>query len=295
MLAIIDSGSTKADWIFSDSLKNIHLSTSGMNPFFNDVHSLVKIIEEGVTGKIAVEMVDKIYFFGAGCSDDLQKKKIADSFKSVFKNSEIVVDHDIMGAVLSTCGNEKGISCIIGTGSNSVYFDGERIHPNNYGLGYILADEGAGTYLGKKLITAFLYGLLPGHLSTEFKKEYNLSREEVINNVYNKPLANAWLAGFAKFFILHKNEEWVRSTIKKGFEKFVELYVLNYPNYLGTPVHFVGSIAFHYSALLEEVAREKKFTLGKVIQKPIEELADYFIRNISGENLFHQKHHKRNT
>lgn len=278
MIAIIDSGSTKADWIFTNGRSSNTLTTAGINPNFVNEEEASRIINEGVVKFIPAKDIQKIYFFGSGCSSVEQKKIISNALTNLFINAQIIVEHDITGAVLATCGNDEGIACIIGTGSNSVYYDGKRIHENNYGLGFILADEGAGTYLGKKIITQFLYQLLPKKLSDAFSEKYKLSRNDVITKVYNNPLANAWLGSFAQFFEIHKEDPWIKSTIKNGFKEFVDLYVKNYSIYKEVPVHFVGSIAFLNSELLNEVAVENNFKIGKIIQKPIEGLTEYFIK-----------------
>ena len=278
MIAIIDSGSTKADWIFTNGQKTNALTTVGINPNFVNEEEAIRIINDGIVKYIPAQEVKKIYFFGSGCSSVEQKKIISNALTKIFQNAKVTVEHDIAGAVLATCGNEEGIACIIGTGSNSVYFDGNRIHENNYGLGFILADEGAGTYLGKKLITQYLYNLLPSQLSNAFTERYKLSRNDVITKVYNNSTANAWLGSFAQFFEIYKEEPWIKSTIKNGFKEFVDLYVKNYPRYKEVPVHFVGSIAFLNNKLLDEVATENNFKIGKIIQKPIEGLTDYYSR-----------------
>jgi glucosamine kinase len=278
MIAIIDSGSTKADWVITDGKQTTNLSTAGMNPNFIDTKEVIRIISDGITNKISPGTINRIYYFGTGCSSDVQRKIISDALSHLFKKASVSVDHDIHGAVIATCGKDEGIACIIGTGSNSVYFDGKNIQENNYGLGYILADEGAGTWLGKKLITNYFYNLLPEQLANDFKKNYNLSRDEVIKNVYMNPVANTWLGSYVKFYVENINNHWVRSTIKEGFEEFIKLFVLNYPRHKDVPVHFVGSVAFLFRDILSEVANEKKITLGKIIQKPIDGLKDYFMR-----------------
>ncbi len=277
MIAIIDSGSTKADWIFTDGQKTSALNTIGMNPNFINEQEIIRIVNDGIIKFISAKDIKKIFYFGTGCSSKEQKKIIFDALSKLFLNAQILVEHDIMGAVIATCGNDEGIACIIGTGSNSVYFDGKKIHENNYGLGYILGDEGAGVYLGKKLITHYLYGLLPKKLSDEFTEKYKLTRNDVIINVYNNPTANSWLASFAQFYAEHKDDDWIKNTVKKGFDEFVHLFVKNYPRYKEVPVHFVGSIAFHYSDILKEVAGENNFKIEKIIHKPIEGLTEYFI------------------
>lgn len=241
----------------------------------------MRLVDGHVIKSIAADEVSKIFYFGTGCSSQEQKLKVSSALKQLFLNAEVSVDHDIKGAVIATCGNQKGIACIIGTGSNAVYFDGENITENNYGLGYILADEGAGTYLGKKLITNYLYGILPEKLSADFKNRYNLSRNDVIVKVYNNPTANTWLGSFAEFYSSHREDQWVIDTIKSGFLEFVELYVMGISQYISVPVHFVGSIAFNFQDLLREIASDKKFTIGKIIRKPIDGLEEYYSKNIT--------------
>jgi len=185
------------------------------------------------------------------------------------------VDIDTMAAVRATCGNQPGIACIIGTGCNSLLFDGKAPVPNNYGLGYVLADEGAGTYLGKKLITHFLYGILPADLTKDFASKYSLTRDVAIQNCYGTPNANAWLASFAKFLTDHKSHPWVINLISEGFDEFVHLYVMNYPAFEKYHVHFIGSIAFHHKDLLSIVCKANNISLGKVFQKPIEGLMQF--------------------
>lgn len=277
MICIIDSGSTKADWTFTDGKKKIHFNTSGMNPYFIKETEIIKLIKKVISG-ITFSSVTKVYFFGAGCSGKPQKEIIERAFKKVFTKAKIFANHDILGAVLATCGDKKGISCIIGTGSNSVFFDGKKIRENNYGLGYVLGDEGAGTYLGKKLITHFLYDLLPDKLAESFDKKYKLKRDEVIARVYKNPGANTWLASFVPFLSDNIDNFWVRNTIRYGFDEFVTLFVMNYPEYKKVPVHFVGSISFQFKDLLNEVLESYNIKAGKIIQKPIDGLTEYYIR-----------------
>lgn len=278
MIAIIDSGSTKADWVITDGKKSALLSTAGMNPNFINGNEVKRIVTEGILSKISPGEISKIYYFGTGCSSELQKKIISDALSALFTKADVVVDHDIHGAVIATCGNEEGIACIIGTGSNSVYYDGRQIHENNYGLGFILADEGAGTWLGKKLITHYFYNLLPEKLSKAFTDKYHLTRDDVITNVYGNPTANSWLASYVLFLNENINDEWVKKTVKEGFEEFIKLFVMNYPRYNELPVHFVGSVAFLFRDYLKEVAAAENIRLGKIIQKPIDGLMEYFIK-----------------
>lgn len=270
MKLIIDSGSTKADWAFTDG--QAILKSAGMNPCFINKEQIVAIIMNTIKPFFDTSTIKEIFFYGAGCAENLQKEIVQDSFISVFSNAKVNVDIDTMAAVRATCGDQPGIACIIGTGSNSILFDGKSAQPNNYGLGYILADEGAGTYLGKKLITHYLYGILPKDLSEKFQKRYSLTREEAISNCYNKPNPNAWLASFAVFLSENKQHPWVLNTIANGFDEFIHLFVMNYPGYEKLPVHFIGSIAYFYQDILSTVATANKIQLGKILQKPIDGL-----------------------
>jgi N-acetylglucosamine kinase-like BadF-type ATPase len=273
MIVIIDGGSTKADWIFSDGHSKTFFTTTGMNPCHLQESDIVNILQK----EVQVKDLSKVFFFGAGCTYSEDKVKIINAFRKIYKDAVVEVENDVMGAALATCGDQPGIACILGTGCNSVYFDGQKVLPNNYGLGFILSDEGAGVDLGKKLITSYLYGLLPENLSTQFKSKYNLTRDVVIKNVYNNPTANTWIASFAQFLSDYKNDEWVINTVKSSFKNFINLFVLNYENHANVPVHFIGSIAFNYKNLLVEVLDEKKLFAGKFIQKPIDDLADFII------------------
>lgn len=274
MILIIDSGSTKADWIFTDGKTKKLFTSPGMNPYFLKEDEIVRMIKKNITG-INFKTIVKVFFYGAGCSGKELNGIVAGAFKRVFTTAKVTVDHDILGAVLATCGKEEGISCIIGTGCNSVYFDGKKIEKNNYGLGFILADEGSGSWLGKKLVTHYLYGLLPEKLSDQFKKKYRLTKDKIVTSVYNKPLANSWLASLAPFLVENKDNFWVKNTVLNGFDEFVKLYVMNYPKYQKVPVHFVGSIAYLFVDLLDEILVANNIQKGIVIKKPIDGLVNY--------------------
>lgn len=277
MILIADSGSTKADWsMLLPSLPPVKYSTKGVNPTFHNEDTIFSILSESDDLKKISTSVSQVFFFGAGCSSADRCDSVRRALERFFPNSKAIVEHDVMAAVLATCGDDPGIACIIGTGSNACYFDGKEIEHNNYGMGHILGDEASGSYLGKKLITSFLYGLMPQELSKSFNDKYKLTRDEVILHVYNRPGANVWLASFAGFLSEHKEHPWVIHLIKEGFSTFVSLYVEHLKDHRKNPVHFVGSIAYHYSDILKDVLKEKKLIAGKIIQKPIDELSAYY-------------------
>jgi N-acetylglucosamine kinase-like BadF-type ATPase len=278
MLLVVDSGSTKADWCLINKDNTIsEFSTIGFNPYFQKEETILAELQKSSLIPFA-ETVKELFFFGAGCSSPQLNKIVSDALQKFFVHADIHVEHDMLGSALATCGDEPGISCILGTGSNSCYFDGKKVHENNYGLGYIIGDEGSGSYYGKKLVAYYLYGILPGHLQKEFGKLYPITKDSLIQTVYNNSNANVYLASFARFLSDRKEDEYVQQLVRQGMLEFFDVCVSHYKNYKTLQVHFVGSIAFYFENVLREVAFDKDIHVGKVIKKPIGELTKYFIQ-----------------
>lgn len=282
MLLVADSGSTKADWLLFDG-KNISgpLHTMGFNPFFHSTEVVFDTMMKSPEMLDIREKITAVKFFGAGCSSAERNEIIAAGLRRFFTNAEVLVEHDLLACALATCGDEAGISCIIGTGSNSCWFDGQEVHERNYGLGFILGDEGSGSWLGKKLLTFYLYGRLPEDLAAAFHAAYGLNKNDIINKVYKEPNANVWLASFTRFLSDHYDHPFVREMIRQSMRDFCDLYVCDYPNYRSVPVHFVGSVAFVFRRELEEVAAERGFHIGKIIKQPVDDLMAYFVKKWS--------------
>jgi hypothetical protein len=251
-------------------------STVGFNPYFCDEEFILKELSASPELSGCRMRVKEVHFFGAGCSSAERNAVVARALGRFFQVAAVEVEHDVYASVIATCGDDPGVACILGTGSNSCYFDGAVIHHNNYGLGYVMGDEGSGSYLGKKLITHYLYGILPDPLRSAFESRYVMNKEIMIENVYSRPGGNVWLASFAKFLSEHPEDPWVKKTVRKGFEEFFDLYVCNYPGFKDLDVHFVGSIAHYFEPILREVGREKGVRTGKVIRHPINGLAEYY-------------------
>ncbi len=278
MILVVDSGSSKADWLVaSTNIPKQKFSTVGFNPYFHDENFILHALNSHNDLSGLAERVTNLYFFGAGCSSEDRNQIIKGALKKFFINAKIEVDHDVFASVRATCGDEPGIACILGTGSNSCYFDGTNIHKNNYGLGFIMGDEGSGSYFGKKLITHYLYGILPENLKIDFEQRYQMNKEIMIANVYNNSSANVWLASFAKFMTDHKDDPWVVKIVTKGIEEFYDLFVCRYPNYKELKTHFIGSIAFYFEDILRFVGGRKEVSVGKVIRYPINALAEYIL------------------
>ena len=278
MLCVIEGGSTKADWLIAEGIKTpTKLTTIGFNPFF---HSSDFVFDSLSNQKELAKYKNadiEIHYFGAGCSSKERNAIIADGFKRFFEKAKVFVDHDLLASVYATCGDEPGIACIIGTGSNSCFFDGNKIHEKNYGLGYILGDEGSGSYYGRKLVTSFLYELMPENIYKSFLDTYHLDKDSIVRYVYNEPGANLWLASFSKFLTTHRHDPFIQHMIRHGMREFMELYVCHYKNYRNIPVHFVGSIAYVFREELKEVAHTHFINVGKIIKQPIDELMNYIL------------------
>jgi glucosamine kinase len=280
MLLVADSGSTKTDWALTlSNNQNLSFRTSGINPFFLSERDIIKIVQQTPEIKPYADKIKEVYFFGAGCSSPDRREAISNALSKVFKNAFISVDIDIVASIYATCGSSAGICCILGTGSNISFFDGVKIHANKHGLGYILGDEGSGTYFGRQLITSFLYKTMPLDLSADFLKKYKIDKEEVIKHVYHQPAPNFFIASFAPFISEHIQHPFIISILKKGFSEFVETNIKSYPQYKTHTCHFVGSIAYHFQDILKEVCVAKGIRLGKILKHPIEELSKFIVNN----------------
>lgn len=280
MLLVADSGSSKADWILTLSEnQTLQFRTSGINPFFLSEKDIIKIFQNTPDILPYTEKVKEIYFYGAGCSSPDRREMISNALSKIFKNAFISVDIDIIASIYATIGNASGICCILGTGSNITYFDGTRIHESTHGLGYILGDEGSGTYIGKELITSFLYEKMPYDLAEAFDSKYKLNKELIIKQVYQGSSPNFYLASFAPFLSEHINHPFTIALLKKSFNEFIETNIKSYPDYRNQTCHFVGSIAYHFCDILKETCEMQGIKVGKILKFPIQELSRFISKN----------------
>lgn len=278
MQLIADSGSSKTDWVLLDHNKVMeYTSTAGFNPFFHDETYISDEVFKNNVLQFTRMNIEDIHFFGAGCSSVERNQLVQRGLQRVFQNAKIQVDHDIAGAVYATCGHQAGISCIIGTGSNCVYFDGTQIHHYTSALGYILGDEGSGSYLGKILARDYINGDMPKEIKAHLEAHLDINKELILEHVYKKNNANKYLASLAKPLLEVREHKYVNDMIVHGFNLFIEHHVSKIPNYKNIPLHFVGSIASLYQEELKQACSAKGISISKIVQKPIEELAQYFI------------------
>lgn len=281
MILVADSGSTKCDWIFTDGDQNTFtFHTMGFNPFFHSSELIESEIRNNTQLSAVALKVEHVFFYGAGASHPSRNEIVAIALRKIFNKASVMVDHDLLGAVRATCGDEAGISCILGTGSNSCYFDGTDIHEVVPALGYVLGDEASGTFYGKELLRMFLYHELPDKIHQGLIEQFNLTKEGIFEAVYNKPNPNVYLASFMRFLSDHRDDKWVRDFIYNGFSKFINIHIWKYPNHKDVPVHFVGSVAFHFSDLLKEACKIHRLNVGVITREPVINLVEYHLKKI---------------
>lgn len=282
MHLIADSGSTKTAWrLIKDTNQIIPIETIGYSPQYVSTEEMTADLKIALLPKLTVlsSEISKMSFYGAGCSTPRTVGIIQLALENIFKNAIIEVNHDLFGAARALCGNEAGIACILGTGANSCLFDGEKIVDNIPSVGFMLGDEGSGGYLGKKLVRAYFYRELPEDLSLAFTNKYNLSRDEMLLNVYKKAAPNRYLASFSVFLSEHISHPFIQSFVQKGLQAFLEAMILKYENVEDLPINFLGSIAVHFQSELEIILEKNNLKLGKIIDNPVDELVKFHIGN----------------
>ncbi len=285
MILIADSGSTKTDWRLIITENEIRsYSTSGLNPYFMNSEQISLELEKELVPFISNSKVRALYFYGAGCSILEKINIVEDGLKPVFPNADIYIFSDLLGAARALCIGGEGIACILGTGSNSCCFDGNQIVSNLPSLGYILGDEGSGAVLGKSLIKAILSEKAPTDIIQLFNTEFNQTRVEILNRVYQYPFPNRYFAAFSIFIHKYIYHPFLHQLVKDSFNNFIEQNIFLYPDFKLKQVHFTGSIAFYFQDILNESAVEKGINLGRIIQSPIDSLVPFHFPDLKKYN-----------
>ncbi len=277
MILIADGGSTKVDWILLNNGELIQeIRSSGLNPSVLDTENLKSKLENLTEFDSYKDKVIQVYFYGAGCGSVLARERLQGVLQSFFSKATVVeVQEDTYAAVYATTAGEPCIVSIIGTGSNSCYYDGEKIHDISTSLGYTIMDEASGNYFGKQLLQDYFYNRMPENIKNKFEHEFNLDVDFIKENLYRKERPNRYLATFAKFIRPFKHEDYMITMLKKGFDLFFENKILTHPKHDELPIHFVGSIAHYYNDILLEVATSRSLKIGKIVQRPILGLIEY--------------------
>ena len=275
MILIADSGSTKTDWRGVDSNQKItSFQTIGFNPYHISEKEILTELSSSKLNTIQQE-VKQIIFYGAGCSSLEKSNEIKIALQHFFLNAKVEVNHDLLAAARALCGHEKGMVGILGTGSNTCLFDGEIIVKNVSSLGYILGDEGSGSFIGKTFITALFNNELSQEVVQKYQQQFKYNLIDVLDAVYKKPLPNRFLAQFAPFVFEHRHLPEIAQIINSCFNSFFEKHICKYENYQQYPLNIVGSVSYIFKDEIEKVASKYHIKLGKVIKQPIEELVKY--------------------
>ena len=275
MILIADSGSSKTDWRVIDDQGEIRqFRTVGFNPFYQSPDEM----REGMQTQELLQLMGKVgqvFFYGAGCTSDNNRAVVTQTLKSFYERADIHVDHDLMAAARATCGHQPGIACILGTGSNSGDYDGVEIVANRPSPGYLLGDEGGGSYIGRHFLQDFIYDDMPAHVRELVIEEYGITSLIIQENVYQKPFPNRYMASFCNFISQHKADPYCYLLYYNGFKDFFHRHVMRYGNYQEKPVSFVGSIAYHNSDILRKVAADLGIQVKIILETPIAGLTLY--------------------
>jgi glucosamine kinase len=272
---IADSGATKAEWVLIHNGKKRTLFTQGISPYFLNTPEIVSLLEKELIPKLKSAIPDEIYYYGTGCASAANARIVKQALKKVFPTNKIEVETDLMAAARAVCGNEKGLACILGTGSNSCYYNGKKIVKNSPGLGYILGDEGSGAYLGKKVIQYYLYNTFDEDLRARFDAKFVTTPVEILNNVYKNPLPNRYLASYTLFLAENRGHYMIENIIEDGLNDFFFQHLCKYAEVWKQPVSFVGSVAYGFKDVITELCHAYEFDLGTVLKAPMPGLLKY--------------------
>jgi len=275
---IADSGSTKAEWCLLKGRQQQIFTTKGISPYFLNEAQIVELLQAELVPHLKNSTITEVCYYGTGCAAEKNRRIVEMALKQTFSKAHVCVTHDLMGAAKATCGHNKGIACILGTGSNSGYYDGSQVVKNSPGLGYILGDEGSGAYLGKKVIQYYLYNTFDEELKEKFNAVYHTSASEILDAVYKKPLANRYLAQYALFLAENRGHYMIENILEDGLNDFFFQHLCKYGEVWTEPVHFVGSIAAGFKDVIEQLCQSYEFELGHIFKNPMQGLIAYHLQ-----------------
>ncbi len=280
MHLIVDSGSTKSSWYFVDEKGEIlrRFKTMGLNPYFHSSDFIKSKLWESDDALVIRDEVQKVWFYGAGCSSPRLNQIVEKGLKEFFLSASVKVEHDLVSSSYAVYDGKPVISCILGTGSNTVLFDGERLREEVPSLAYILGDEGSGCYFGKLLVRDFYYKKLPDEVWQAFNSEFRLSDKDIIKKVYSEKDPNVFLSGFMPFISEHQDNLHIKKMLIDGFRAFIDFHVKCYSNWNRVDISFVGSIANHFQTSLKEACALEGIENPKVVEHPIEALIQYHVK-----------------
>lgn len=279
MTLIADCGSTKTDWVLCNGGNIIaRARTQGLNPTHQESDEIYEILSAELPDEITSVTPDNIYFYGAGCAYDIANNRMRKALEGIFTTKQIEINSDLLAAARALCKHEEGIACILGTGSNSCLFDGEKIVENTPSLGYILGDEGSGAHLGRQLLSDCLKHQLPQSLREKFFKQYNLDIATILEKTYHSSLPNRWLAGFTPFLSENKNVPEIKMMLKYCFTQFFQRNTMVYRR-SWLPIHIIGNVGLNFSDEIRETAESLGLSVGNIEASPMEGLIEYHKQN----------------
>ncbi len=280
MTIIADSGSTKAEWVvLRDGAAEDTVMTGGINPYFLSAEEITALLERELTG-IQGLPADRVYFYGTGCNTPEKNDIVKAALGKFFLTDEVYVGSDLLGAARSLCHDEPGIACILGTGSNSCYYDGNQVVSNVPALGYILGDEGSAAVLGRKLLSDILKRQLPPEVIDLFNEKYSLTQAEILDNVYRKSFPSRFMGSFSRFLSENIEIPELRQIVVSSFDEFIVRNILQYSEATRCPIHVTGSVAYHFSEVLSGCLAKYGLKPGKITVAPMVELIKYHIRHL---------------
>lgn len=285
MIIIADGGSTKTNWcLVTDEGKKVLFNTEGYNPYFSSTDYIIRSLKDQLPNDLDIEHISEVNYYGAGCSVPDRQKIVEEAMKVVFKNARINIGHDLLAAARAVLGINEGFAAILGTGTNTCIYDGKNIVLNIDSLAYILGDEGSGCYIGKKLLGDYVRGYMPEAVRAEFWETFKLTPDDVIENVYTKPLPNRFCASFSKFVYDNTvNIEYSHNLVKSSFDDFFRNLVCHYPDYQKYTFNCIGSVGYSFRNVLEEVVLENGMVMGNIIRSPIDNLVKYHLELAPGK------------
>tara|TARA_B100001250_G_scaffold70418_1_gene56795 strand:+ start:5886 stop:6734 length:849 start_codon:yes stop_codon:yes gene_type:complete len=279
MILITDSGSTKCSWAMCDQKGNLvqEILTIGFNPYFIDHHSILLHLRESKLN-LYKEKINTIFFYGAGCSSKEKNKLIRKPLKEFFTNAKITVNHDLDAACFAMYNGDPNITCILGTGSNSCFYDGNKIIEHAPSLGFIMGDEASGNYFGKKVLNLYFNNILPENLKKLLEKSFETDITTINNNIYNNNRANVFLAKYFPFIIETKYHPLIQKLIKETLDEFINIHVKCFNNHNKVEINFIGSVAYFLSEEIQESIKRNNLIKGKILQNPIKKLIEFHLK-----------------
>lgn len=278
MLLIADSGSTKTTWsiLNNNPEDTIFIETSGINPFYQNATEIYEVLKQEFNS--TKKEFDAICFYGAGCANDSTKKTVKNALDRFFISSHIRVESDLMAAAHALCQYQEGIACILGTGSNSCYYDGQKIIDHVPPLGFILGDEGSGAVIGKQFLSDILKNQMPNDLTEQFFKTFKTNTADILSHIYKESFPNRYAAGFTRFIAENISHPKLQELVESSFDLFLKRNVLQYAKATVLPIHFTGSIAYVFRQTLKNVLAKHHLTSGKILKNPTEGLINYHLK-----------------